>query len=331
SYSGIISSRAVYVATTGGSTDTGGTFNTNGLNSTLYGNVIVGNVSVSASFAKTGPGLLNLAGNTALTDASNATGAVLSVHGGTLQVSGPLPLGSSGSMNVGSSGTLQFSSLAAETELFNGSMINGTFVIDQPTELYLNHGDISGTGQILVTAPQGVIIANHSNSLGGTIDTNIGVVLNSGNLPFTKADVTQSTINTTRPNSFIVSIGGDVDTSGGGKEGTITVNGVISGNSDVNFSPNSTGGGGNGTGAPALILGASNTYTGATFIAFSGGGVQLNVSNALPIETDLIFGKPDGTADAAGAYLDLHGNNQQIGSLCTATAGTKSSNYEITN
>ena len=83
---------------------------------------------------------------------------------------------------------------------------------------------------------------------------------------------------------------------------------------------------------PTSILGAANTYTGATFIAFNnGGGVQLNVSNALPIGTDLIFGKPDGTADAKGAYLDLHGNNQQIGSLCTATAGTKSSNYQITN
>ncbi len=248
-----------------------------------------------------------------------------------MQVSGPLTLGQYGSMNVGPSGTLQFSSVAAETELFNGSVVNGKFVIDQPTDLYLNHGDISGTGQICVTAPQGVIINNHSNSFGGTIDQNISVVLNSGNLPFNKTDVTQSTINTTGSNSFIVSIGGDVNTSGGGQEGTITVNGVISGSSDVNFSPNSTGGGGNGTGAPALILGASNTYTGATFIAFNNSGVQLNVSNALPIGTDLFFGGPDGNAYSAGAYLDLHGNNQQIGSLSTATGGTKSQNYLITN
>ncbi len=66
SNSGIISSRAVYVGTTGGSTDTGGTFNSNGQNSTLNGNVIVGNASVSGSFTKTGAGLLNLVGNTAL-------------------------------------------------------------------------------------------------------------------------------------------------------------------------------------------------------------------------------------------------------------------------
>ena len=45
---------------------TSATFNTNGLNSTLYGNVLVGNASVSGTFTKTGPGLLNLAGNTAL-------------------------------------------------------------------------------------------------------------------------------------------------------------------------------------------------------------------------------------------------------------------------
>ncbi len=111
----------------------------------------------------------------------------------------------------------------------------------------------------------------------------------------------------------------------------MTVNGVISGNSDVNFS-NSTGGGGSGN----IQLNAQNTYTGATLIDFTGnvtGGAQggiimLGINNALPTSTDVMFGAIGG---AAVSWLDLEGFNQQIGSLCTVTRGTASNGYTITN
>ncbi len=136
-----------------------------------------------------------------------------------------------------------------------------------PRNFIVNRGVISGTGKIYVTAPQGVVISNHSNSNGGTVNTSI--VLNSGNLPFSKTDVTQSTNQYDWPQQLHRVDWRRYQHLGCRDSGTITVNGVISGNSDVNFSATSTGGGGGGGSGPNLILGASNTYTGATFIAFS--------------------------------------------------------------
>jgi autotransporter-associated beta strand protein len=110
----------------------------------------------------------------------------------------------------------------------------------------------------------------------------------------------------------------------------VTVNGVIYGNSDVNSS-NSSGGGGSGN----VTLNAQNTYTGATMIDFTGnvsGGAQggivaLGTNNALPVTTDVIFGAIGGLKNA---QLDLEGYNQQVASL-SAGADGDASGYTITD
>ena len=79
------------------------------------------------------------------------------------------------------------------------------------------------------------------------------------------------------------------------------------------FSGVVAGGGGLGaislamSGAGTQVLAGSNTYTGGTTI--SAGTLQLGAANALPTATALSF------ANAAGAVLNLNGNNQTVGSL----------------
>jgi fibronectin-binding autotransporter adhesin len=311
-----------------GGSGSGGTFATNGLNSTLSGPVTVGNTSVAATFTKTGAGTLTLTGAASLVDTTSDTGAVLNAQGGNLQVTGPLSLGNYGSFSVAPSATLTLSNSSNPTiNQYNGGTINGALVIANPMRVNFNAGTFSGTGQIQVQPASGAIITNAGSlpytQYVGTIDPNI--VLNSLNLPFTKTDVTRSTISTGGSTSFITTIGG---TKGTTAPLTLIVNGVISGNSDVNFS-NSTGGGGSGN----VLLNAQNTYTGASLIDFTGnvtGGAQggivsLGISNALPVTTDVMFGAIGG---AASGWLDLNGNNQQIGSLCSVSGGTA---YTITN
>jgi fibronectin-binding autotransporter adhesin len=325
SNSGINSSRNVFVGT-GGTTSTGGVFNSNGQNSTFSGNVFVGNTGLSSTLTKTGSGSLTLAGATALTDGAGQNGAVLSVQGGSLQISGGLSLGNYGSFSIGPSGTVTLSAANATVDQNNGGVINGNLVLAQAVRLNFNSGTFSGTGQIQVQN-SGAYITNKNTSFAGTIDPNI--VFNSLNLPFTKTDVTQSSINTSGSSSFIGTIGGTKNAAVG--PSNLIINGVISGNSDVNFS-NSTGGGGSGN----ITLNQPCTYTGATLIDFTGnvtGGAQggivmLGTNNALPTSTDVMFGAIGGVGNA---WLDLEGFNQQIGSLCTVTAGTDSMNFTITN
>jgi autotransporter-associated beta strand protein len=84
---------------------------------------------------------------------------------------------------------------------------------------------------------------------------------------------------------------------------TLTINAIVSGTGDIYFS-NSTN---NNLGI--VLLNASSTYSGKTFLRASATGVvRLGINNALPIGTDVEFLNNNGS-------LDLNGFNQTVGSL----------------
>jgi len=262
-------------------------------------------------------------------DAASDTGSMLVSQAGNLHISGPLSLGTYGSMYIGSAGTITLDNLNGTVDQDNGGLFNGTLVVTNGLRLNFNNNTLpfTGSGQIAVQGP-GVIISNGSGTPGGTVGVNI--VLNSSNLPFAKTDVTQTTLNTSGSAGFISTIGGTKIGTTTGPGSVLAINGVISGNSDVNFS-NSPGGGGSGN----IQLNAQNTYTGASLIDFTGnanggapgGNVYLGVNNALPTTTDVVFGAIGGLASAT---LDLNGNNQTISSLSDGASGN-ASGYNITN
>jgi fibronectin-binding autotransporter adhesin len=291
----------------------GGTFNTNGFNS-----VTSGSATISDVFNVTGAGSLEIEGAFSFTTLT--TGA-LNISSGT-------------TVTVGSSGTIN---------QFNNSNYDGKLIIAGTPRLNTDAGAVissaHNTGEIDIanggtlqqspintatpdvtytTYNTGVYLTNTSGDPGGTID--VPIKLNSNNQTFTAADVTQSNANfltgASATNNFTVTIGG---TKGGG----ITIDGVISGNSDVNLA-NAPAGGGKGS----LVLGAANTYTGTTLMN-SNGTVTLAVPYAIPTTSDVIFGTING-AEGATTAIDLDGNVEQFNSLSSGQFGV-AADENITN
>ena len=138
--------------------------------------------------------------------------------------------------------------------------LNGNLILKNPIRLNLN-GAYTGTGQIQIEKSL-TSLANTGTGIVITIDNNI--VLNS----------------TDTAGAFVTNLGPV-------SSGSITVNGVISGNSDLNIAGGNAGVIGGGTGN--LTLNAQNTYTGATTLNLAGASttstVKLGIDNALPPTT----------------------------------------------
>ncbi len=118
-----------------------------------------------------------------------------------------------------------------------------------------------------------------------------------------------------------------VSSSNGGTIGGVatqkieTYAGVISGPSNITFGIGNSGGRG------TVILGASNTYTGNTYItlANTNGLLQLGVDNAIPSTSTLTFGPNPAFNTGSGsgvAPFDLNGHNLTIAGLATNSAVT---------
>jgi autotransporter-associated beta strand protein len=291
----------------------GGTFNTNGFSS-----VFSGSATFSDAFNVTGSGSLEIDG--AVTFTPSTPGALNIGSGSTVT------LGQTGSVTINqyNNSTYNGKLILTGTPRFNvdsGATINGTGEIDIANGGTLEQSTVTGTPNVTYTTYNtGVYITNVKSNPGGTID--VPIKLNSNNQPFTAADVTQSNANfltgASATNNFTVTIGG---TTGGGDG--ITINGVISGNSDVNLA-NAPSGGGKGF----LVLGAANTYTGTTLMN-SNGTVTLAVPYAIPTTSDVIFGTING-AEGATTALDLDGNVEQFNSLSSGQWGSATTE-NITN
>ena len=157
----------------------------------------------------------------------------------------------------------------------NGNTFQGDLVVANPLEIRLQGGVFSGGGSIRVK-PGGVAINSR-----GSVTINNNILLNDNTTPIT---------------GFATDFGASTNN-------TLAINSVISGQSDVDF----TGGAG------SVLLGGSNTYTGATTIDLSTGGVvQLTTNNAMPVGTALHI--------TSSGFLDLNGHSQTVASLDSGAA-----------
>jgi autotransporter-associated beta strand protein len=272
----------------------------------------------------TGGGTFNTGGFSSITSGGaniNDTFSVSGTSGGGLEIDGPVTFTSTGALNIGANTNVTLGNSGTITQI-NSSTYTGTLTVTgTPTLGFDNASSVfGGTGAINVTNPgtttlvsgatpyytyaTGVTITNAKvggvATQGGTIEVPIN--LNSTNMPFTKTDVTSSASPLPLGN-FTVNIGA----STGGN--TLIIDGVISGNSDVDFANGVLSGGGAGD----LILEKSNTYTGASLVNISG-TMQLATTDALPTGTDVMIGTING-AISTNTTIDLDGFNQQWNSL----------------
>ncbi len=265
---GIAAARNITITAAGG----GGTFNTNGFDSST-----TGTTAINDAFKKSGSGDLSLDNFV-----NFGAGAALTVSGG----------------------SLTFGQFSGVLTMFGGATLNGNLIVKNAIRLNFN-GVYSGSGQIQ-TQTSGTSLANSGTTSGVTVTIGNQIVLNSLNLA-----------------GFFVTNLGPVGA------GIMTVDGVISGSSDLNIA-----GGGSGGGTGTITLNAQNTYTGATTINLAGqtttSTVKLGIDNALPMATDLSFNT---NATASGTTLDLNGHNQTVASLSYggANGSATTSKFIITN
>jgi fibronectin-binding autotransporter adhesin len=258
--------------------------------------------SLSGLLTKSGAGNLTVNGN-----------FVPSAGGGVTVAAGNLILGggptATGIYNVGASGVL-----------------TGNLVLSGTQRLNVNDGaTLSGSGQIQLPT-SGALISNLSGNAGGTVSAGIG--LNSTGQSFTAGSWTDATYT---PGTFTSTIGATrgLNTSTTGK---LTISGVISGDSDLDLSNSTLGGGGGGV----LTLSAQNTYTGNTTINANApdvagtASIKLGIANALPTTSGVIVGTKTGLG---AARLDINGFNQQVAYLADGANATVGStkNLSIVN
>ncbi len=219
-----------------------------------------------------------------------------------------------GTVTAGTGGRFNFESATAN----GATVLTGVGVIQIPTgSHWLNVSTTSKPkGQL---DGSGAIISNTSGSFAAEIDVNIQLDSLEGtdaaHPAFVRTDVTSPHAfdGTSTAGNFITVIGGTKKAANGigPTFSLMTIGGVISGDSDISIGNDyKSGGSGN------LILTAHNTYNGVTML--NGGGTSLpvlylGINNALPTNTDLVFGSING---AGAPSLDMNGFNQTIQSLC---------------
>ncbi len=304
----------------GGTTINGGTVKINADNQLGTGGITLGGGTLVTSSSISSTKTIALTGATSnkfdTGGFSSAFGAISG--GGDLTVTGNGGLTTNGiytqttgALTVDSGTTFTLGANGSST--ITGATINGALALSANLRLNFNTGTTSGTGQAQVLS-SGTLISNTSGVAGGTV--NVNIALNSNLIPFTKGDVTQATY---APGTFVTTIGGTKLTNAG--DNTLTIGGVISGDSDVNFANNSTTGGGSGH----TLLNAVELYTGTTTVNGNGANVIIGIDNALPTGTDVIFGTQTGIGSP---NIDLHGHVLAIGSL---SSGANGSGYGVTN
>ena len=269
-------------------------------------------------------GTISIGANASTFGGATGTGAFAMVGTSTLTFSGGF---TSGVDTVPSTGTLAFSSSISSTAkpvvVINpgaGTSYQGGLVLTSNTLLNVvgNGTATSGIGSLVTNGAiqvqaSGAAITNASAE-SATIGSNIA--LNSTSIAFAKGRVATSPGSFTA-GSFATVIGGSTASTG-----TLTVAGVISGNSDVVITNDPLKGGGSGS----LILNQPNTYTGTTVINMNAGRIVSQADNALPATTDIVLGGGasngvdglSGNTNAGTIGLcswDLSGHNQTISSI----------------
>lgn len=294
------------------------------LRSTASGSFALGNTLGIGS----GGGTIDSGAQDMSVAAVSALSGVLTKAGaGTLTVNGAFSPGAGGGVAV-AAGNLVLGNGPTASGVYNigaSGVLTGNLVLSGTQRMNVNDGaTLSGAGQVQL-ATSGALLSNLSGNAGGTISAGVG--LNPASAPFTAGSWAGDVYT---PGSFLATIGATQGPTG--VAGTLVVNGVISGDSDLDISNNSSTGGGGGV----LTLGAKNTYTGNTTIntntpTLAGtANVVLGIDDALPVAGGVIVGTKTGIG---GAILDMNGFDQQVAYLAdgaNATVGT-TKNLSIVN
>ena len=294
------------------------------------------------------------------TSSANATASAYALNGGTLNFQNSaniaLDLSYSSANNPGTmrttinsdiiatSGTLSFTTLqysgSAGLNTAGGILnLGGTNTFGT-----LNIGGIINTSAINSAYWSGVVITNPAaiNGANGAQTPNV-ILGNNGALDSVCANgvnINVGSIQLSGSGSYLHnSTYGAYSTTGIGRVGagaytdptnawpSITVQGAISGPADMVF-----GSGGGNDSRGVIILNAQSTYQGDTFMQQSSNRwagdpegmavVQLGINNALPVTTNLIFGRNNSTGNSGA--LDLHGFSQQLRSIGSMLSGAGS-------
>jgi len=235
------------------------------------------------------------------------TGGILTKSGaGNLTLGGAITSSAGAGFNV-SAGDLTIGLASGTVKIFANSTLTGNLVLANGIRFDVDGGStISGTGKLKV-ASTGTLISTSSGDTGGTISSEIA--LNSGSTAVTAGSWNNGVYT---GSTFSTTIGG---TKGASTSllNTLTV-GVISGNSDVDISNNSSTGGGGGK----TILNGVSTYTGNTTINANApdvagtANIVLGVDNAISTTSGLIVGTKTGLGLPV---LDMNGKNQAVAYL----------------
>lgn len=262
-------------------------------------------------------GTIDAAADRTISGAVSLAGILTKSSAGTLTLGSAVSSSAGAAFNV-AAGDLVLGQASGVVKVFANSTLTGNLVIGGPIRFDVNGSStISGPGAIKVVS-SGALISGTSADVGGTVSSEI--VLNSTAAAFTKGGWTGATYTPSSTFSFTV---------GGTTGGVLTV-AKLSGDADVDFSNNSTGGGGAGT----LVLTAVSTYTGNTTISANTpaspatDSIRLEVANALPTTTGIIFGTKTGVGKP---IINLNGYSQQVAYLADGANVSSTKFLTITN
>jgi autotransporter-associated beta strand protein len=181
----------------------------------------------------------------------------------------------------------------------NGSGTSSVVIYGNPASSIENSRINLASANSTINVPT-EIKSNSGLGMAGYVSTSVGGVIN-GNI-----------INNSNLRTMIGATSGN----------DLTINGVISGSSGLQFSAGQSGGIG------TILLNSPNTYAGNTiFNTGNAGLVSLGVNNGLPVNTNLTMA----FSSSNGGIFNLNGFNQIIGNLANGIGGGSITNNSSTS
>ncbi|MFY7884114.1 MAG: beta strand repeat-containing protein, partial [Dolichospermum sp.] len=181
----------------------------------------------------------------------------------------------------------------------NGSGTSSVVIYGNPASSIENSRINLASANSTINVPT-EIKSNSGLGMAGYVSTSVGGVIN-GNI-----------INNSNLRTMIGATSGN----------DLTINGVISGSSGLQFSAGQSGGIG------TILLNSPNTYAGNTFFNTGNAGlVSLGVNNGLPVNTNLTMA----FSSSNGGIFNLNGFNQIIGNLANGIGGGSITNNSSTS
>ncbi len=266
---------------------------------------ISGEISGSFPITKSGGGTANLTGINLHTGSTT-----LAAASGTLEIGGAGKLGNGiypGALEIGSGSTFRYNSSAAQT--LNGPISGaGTLTKSASSTLTLGGSNTSFTGTLTINA--GTLNLGSVDALGAADSISIagGATLAAQTTGVSTATpITLGAAATTSAISF------SRNTSA---QGTLILNGLISGDADLTFTTPNVVSGGN---MQTIFLGSANAYAGNTTITTGNNNnsttIKALVADSLPTGTVLTLNGNNGAGSGRSVNFDLNSFDQTLAGL----------------